>query len=145
VVQGAAARIARGMDLPEVSLSGELPFVVASRHPNGAVAVATLPRIQTGKGIHLPLAEVSLAIGDAARPVGIFGRYQTLRLRLSRELGQRRVWAQDLAGDKATDVTAEVQKQGASIILEGDLINRVGLAASSPDDVSNPGLVLKIA
>lgn len=145
VVQGAPARIARGMDLPDVSLSGEPPFVVASRHPNGAVAVATLPRIQTGKGIHLPLARVSLDIGDAARPVGIFGRYRTLKLRLSRELVQRRVWAQDLAGNKATDVTAEVQKQGTSIILKGDLINRVGLAASSPDDVSNPGLVLKFA
>lgn len=145
VVQAAPARVGRGTALPEVSAQGEAPFVAASCHPNGSLAVATLPRIRRGQGIHFPLADVSLDAGAGDRPVGVFGRYRSLRLRLSGPLGARRLWAQDLAGDKATDVTSQVTLHSNAITLTGELIERVGLSAATPGDLSNPGLVLALA
>jgi hypothetical protein len=142
VVQVAPARVARGIALPEVSARGEAPFVAASRHPNGSRAVTTLPRIQTGKGIHFPLADVTLDAGSGERPVGVFGHYRSLTLRLSSPLGARRLWAQDLTGDAAVDITSQVKIHSNAITLTGELIDRVGLSAATPGDLSSPGVIL---
>jgi len=51
VRQSAPAVLSRGMPLPRVTaVRDELPFVVASRHPNGAVAVGILPRLSNSRG-----------------------------------------------------------------------------------------------
>jgi hypothetical protein len=142
--QGAPARVSRGMPLPEVKAEGELPYVIASRHPNGAISVATLPRASKGKGIHTPLADITIAIDAGGSPVGVFGQFRSLGLRLSHELGSRRLWAQDLAGDVSTDITQQVDLKGRTLILPGNLINRVGRFTASPGDISNPGIVLKL-
>jgi hypothetical protein len=143
VVQGAPARVARGMSLPSVHSKGPRPYVVASRNPNGAIAVATLPRISKEQGIHLPLVDVAIEVGDGNSPVGIFGRYQTLTLRLAGSLGRRHVWAQDLAGDRATDITDRVRANGSAVTLSGEVIDSIGRSAATPGDVSDPGLVLQ--
>lgn len=142
--QGAPARVSRGMPLPEVRTEGEPPFVIASRHPNGAVAVATLQRASKERGIYMPLADVAIVIGDGDSPVGIFGEYRSLGLTLSQDLGARRLWAQDLAGEAPVDITAKVGKHGRTLTMSGELIRQVGRAAASPGDISNPGLVLKL-
>jgi hypothetical protein len=144
VVQSAPARVARGTKLPEVAAVGAAPFVIASRHPNGMLAVATLPRITAQQGIHFPLADVSIEVGAGDRPIGIFGRYRSLTLRLTREMGNRRIWAQDLAGDEAVDVTTQTRRDGSTLTLSGELIERVGLSAATPGDVSSPGMVLAL-
>lgn len=142
VVQSAPAVMSRNMPLPNVSGAGELPFVMASRNPNGAIAIATQPRRSMEKGLHFPLASIVLDAGNGKQPVGIFGRYQNLTLQFSQPIGNRRVLAQDLADNTATDITDLVTIKGNSLLLSGELINRIGLSAASPGDVSAPGLVL---
>ncbi len=144
IVQGAPARVARGMALPFVSADGEPPFVAASRHPNGAIAVATLSRTDPQKSIFVPLADVTIAGNDGCSPIGIFGRYHSLTLNLTAPLGSRRVWAQDLAGDDGADITDSVYRSDQRMVLSGDLIDRVGRSAATPGDLSEPGLVLAL-
>ena len=144
VRQGAPARVSRGMPLPLVTGDGEPPYVIASRHPRGAISVATLPRVTPARGFYLPLVDVGLDFGEGNMPVGIFGRYRSLALTMRHDLGSRRVWAQDLAADAAVDVSSRVEKQGKSLILSGKLIDELGCAAASPGDTSNPGLVLRL-
>jgi hypothetical protein len=144
-LQTAPARVARGLPLPQVdSGRGPAPYVIASRNPNGAVSVATLPRISTGKGIYFPLVDVSIEIADATAPVGIFGRYRSLTLNLTEDLGKCSILAQDLAGDRAVDITNQVELQGKKIIVPGSLIGQVGLSAATPNDLSEPAIVLVI-
>jgi hypothetical protein len=142
--QGAPAVIARGLPLPEVAADGQPPYVIASRHPNGATAVATLPRRLVGFGEVMPAAEVAVEVADDAAAIGVFGRYRSLTLRLPRPLGKGRVWAQDLAGEVPVDVTRQVMLDGDRLTLPGALIDEVGRAVRSPGDGSRPGLVLKV-
>jgi hypothetical protein len=133
-----------GFSLHLVSAEGEPPFVVVSRHPNGAVAVATLSRTSTKKGIFVPLADGTIEVGDGTNPVGVFGKYHTLTLNLTAPPGSRRVWAQDLAGDEAVDITGKISCADKQMILTGELIDQVGCSAATPGDLSEPGLVLAL-
>jgi hypothetical protein len=144
--QSAPARVSRGMPLVEVTPApnGEQPYVVASRHPNGAVAVSALPRTQAGRDISLPLAEVTLSLPDLTQPLGIFGRFQSVRLRLDQPLGSRRLWAQDLAGESAEEISEQFHHEDHDLILPAELINAVGLSAARPGDESDPGFVLQV-
>jgi hypothetical protein len=145
-LQTAPARVARGMPLPDVSVPdrGPAPYIIASRHPNGATSVATLPRISTGKGIYFPFADVSIDIADASAPIGIFGRYRSLTLKLPEEPGKCQIWAQDLAADEAIDITEKVKCKEKEITLSGELISKIGLSAAAENDLSEPALVLII-
>jgi len=135
--QGAPAIIARNLPLPQVKAEGEPPFVVCSRHPNGAVAVATLPRsFGKERARHIPLADVTITGGDT---IGVFGRYHSLTIQLPHSAGK--VWAQDLAKDEAHDVTAEVTRAGTSVKVPGALIDRL----CTGGDESDPGLVLQVS
>jgi hypothetical protein len=142
--QTAPARVARNMSLPEVipADDGELPYVVAARHPDGPVSVATLPRTAPDRGIFHPLAHVTLEITGMDDPVGVFGRYASLTLQMPASIRGRKVWAQDLAGDTAVDVTAAVEIDDRRLVLPGKWIDRAGTTAATPGDLSEPGLVL---
>jgi hypothetical protein len=151
VEQRAPAMVARGMPLPEVWGDGAPPFVVASRHPvTGAVAVATLPRTLNGQVLQLPRVDVAIEVPAETGAVGVFGRYRSLTLRLPAPLGARRVWAQDLAGDTACDITARVQAGDRPlarthyVTVPGTVIDEIGLADATPGDHSFPGLVLAL-
>jgi hypothetical protein len=144
VRQGAPARIARGLPLPEVRAEGEPPFVIASRNPNGAVAVGTLGRMSIEKSWHFPLAQVSLKVEKAGNPIGVFGHYKSLTIQFDQAIGKRRIWAQDLAADRAADITSQVKVLGARLILDGALIDKIGLSAATEDDLSDPALVLVV-
>jgi hypothetical protein len=142
VVQSAPARVARNMPLPEIR--GNIrPYVIASRNPNGAVSVATLPRISSERGFYHPLVDVTLDVHTLDAPVGVFGSYRSLVLRFPGDVSGRRVLAQDLAGDEAIDITGQVVCQGREITIDGKLIDRIGRLDATPGDLSEPGLVVK--
>jgi hypothetical protein len=143
VKQYAPAVMSRGVELPSVACEGEPPFVVASRNPNGATAVATLPRCVDDKTLYPP-ADVTLDVQDPDRPIGVFGEFHTLTLRFSHIPVSPRVWAQDLLADEAQDVTKRVRFTSRTMILDGTLISEVGRAAATAQDPSGPGLILKM-
>jgi hypothetical protein len=143
VQQHAPAVMSRGVELPIVACEGEPPFVVASRNPSGATAVATLPRCVDDK-TQYPLADVTLEVEDSDQPIGVFGEFRTLTLRFAHAPASPRVWAQDLLADEARDVTARVKFTDRVMILDGALINELGRAAATADDPSGPGLILKL-
>jgi hypothetical protein len=145
VSQSAPARISRGLPLAEVRCDGSKPFVLACRHPHGGpVAVTTLGRFDNAKGYRIPLADVSVEVGDLPETVAIFGRYASLTLRSSQPVGPVRILAQDLAADASRDITSDVKIDGKQITIPGNLIESIGLSAATHGDESDPGLVLRI-
>ena len=146
VVQTAPARVSRRLPLPEVKTDGEPPYVICSKHPNGAISVGTLPRISALHGITYPQADVSLQIDNPFVPIGIFGRYQSLKLEFAQTIvpEQVMVLAQDLASDKAMDITDQLRIQENYVYIPGELIIRVGLSSASEGDLSEPGMVMRI-
>ena len=144
VRQGAPARLARNIDLPEVHAKGEKPFVFASRFPNGAVAVGVQERTQAGNAWYMPAAHIGLSVGNAPGPFGVFGNFESLTFNFDRPLHGKRFIAQDLAGDEPIDISNEVHIRGNSVFLPGKLIREVGLRNATPGDRSAPGLVLEI-
>ncbi len=143
IEQYAPAVMCRGAALPRVACDGEPPYVVASKNPNRAVAIAVLPRCLHSKE-ERPLADVELDLDDIVHPIGVFGKFRTLTLRCPPAFPAKRVWAQDLLADEAEDVTKRVRFKGDTMILDGPLINEVGLSAATKDDPSDPGLVLRM-
>ena len=99
--QGAPACIARNISLPEVKAKGEKPFVFATRFPNGAVAIAAQERTQVGNGWYMPASDVTLSVSDAPGPYGVFGYFDNLTLVFDNALHDKRILAQDLAGEEA--------------------------------------------
>ena len=92
---------------------------------------------------------------------GVFGYFASLKLEFAQASSRSsssavnasgldcRVYAQDLVGAEATDITEKVQwSAGAkanTLVLPGDVISAVGTKAKSrSDDVSPPGLVIAI-
>jgi len=145
LTQSAPARITRGLPLPEVETDdGYLPFVVASKNPDGAVTIATLGRFSDAKGYQTPLANISLQIGNIPNYIGVFGYYKSLVFHFNGTIKNRRILAQDLAGNKAIDITNQVIIKNNSLIVSGRLISKIGLHNATPGDLSDPGLVIAI-
>ena len=142
--QGAPACIARNIALPRVTSMGEKPFVFASKFANGAVAIGVQERTRPGRAWYMPPANVELHIGDASGPYGIFGSFTMLTLVFDRPLAGKRVLAQDLAADRALDVTDIVRMDGQSLQLSEANLRSFGLRAASKGDISAPGLVLAL-
>ena len=146
----APARIARGgLALPEVGMpdGGEPPYVVCARHPGGEVALATAPRhlaIGGRSRLVFPRADVTLAVGALDRPVAVFGVYASVTLRTTVPWAGHRLLAQDLAGHTAVDITGDVTVRDGAVTIPGAVLERVGLMAAKPGDVSDPGLVLAV-
>ena len=147
VKQGAPGRVSRNIELPKVesaNVNGDKPYVCAGRFPNGAVAIATQQRTKLSDGWYMPPAVVTLDVGDTTGPIGIFGHFETLNLTFGRSLRGKRILAQDLKGGHALDITKSLETHGRELKLSGNVIARVGLSESSPGDLSDPGMVLKL-
>lgn len=139
----APAIITRGLEKPIVTVKkGTLkPYILASKYPNGSVAIASL-----GRTLHrdyiLPRADVTLKVTDVDQPFGIFGHYQSLTLHADKPVSYTRILAQDLAGETPVDITRQVKIKGNKIIIPGQLIDKIGLSAATKGDKSAPGMVL---
>jgi hypothetical protein len=144
VRQGAPASITRNIGLPEVKSNGDKPFVIASRFPNGAVAIAVQERTQVGKPWYMPACDVTLSVSDAPGPFGVFGNFDELTLNFDRSLSGRRILAQDLSGDEAHDISNQVRVRENSLQIPGEVIRRVGLHNGTAGDLSAPGLVIAV-
>ena len=114
---------------------------MASRYPNGAVAIASIGRTINREYI-TPRADVVLKVDGLDKPFGVFGYYNSLSFETARTKSFTKVLAQDLAGNVPVDISHEVIQKGNKITLSGKVIDRVGLAAASKGDKSEPGLVL---
>jgi len=141
VSQIAPARVARGMNLPIVKSDSINPYVICSRFPNGNYAVGTMLRTDSVKGFIYPLADVAIQC-DQLAPVGIFGNFKSLTIYYNPEINFKQVFMQDLAGDKAIDITDLITRDKKSIKLSGELLTLVGLSAAEKNDVSEPGSLL---
>lgn len=146
VYQSAPAIMARNMPLPEVEAQGDAPYVLACAYPNGPVAIATEGRVKPHSQWFHPRARVLVQIRDISQPIGIFGHYGELVLKFGQGLGHiKKIWAQDLLAEQATDIKARVIIKGKRIIISGDLIDEIGTCAGDDGDISVPGLVMKLA
>jgi hypothetical protein len=144
VRQGAPACFTRNLELPQVQCVGESPFVFAARFPNGAVAIAAQQRTAPSGAWYMPEAHVTLQVGDAPGPFGIFGDLASLTLVFDTSIGNRRVLAQDLAGVRAHDITTQIRGGERSFQISRLVIRKVGLSAARPGDLSSPGLVVAL-
>lgn len=145
VHQGAPAIISRNIELPTVKSKDELPYVMASKFQNGSIAVATEGRVSPDESWFHPLAEVMISIDDGREPVGIFGYYENLTLRLNRKLNpNEKIWAQDLLSLEAEDISDLVNQKGMDLIIPGELITRIGTSGNDPGDISVPGMIIQI-
>lgn len=142
VRQGAPARLARGIALPEVTAQGEKPFLYAARFPNGAVAIGAQERTHDGNAWIMPACDVSLFVSDAPGPFGVFGSFGSLTLIFDRLLRRKQIMAQDLAGDEAIDITNRVSLRGDRLHIPGEVIRSAGLSGRTEGDLSAPGLVI---
>ena len=142
--QGAPACIARNIALPRVLATpdGLTPFIVASRHPNGAVAIAALPRTLTDHPFQFPRAAVALDVPEMGQPIGVFGRFASLTLNFPTAITHARVTAQDLSSDDEVDITARVVIADQQLVLPGDILASVGQSQQVPSDLSEPGLIV---
>jgi hypothetical protein len=129
------------MNLPIVKSDSINPYVICSRFPNGNYAVGTMLRTDSVKGFIYPLADVAIQC-DQLAPVGIFGNFKSLTIYYNPENNFKQVFMQDLAGDKAIDITDLIIRDKKSIKISGEILKLVGLSAAEKNDISEPGSLL---
>ena len=144
VPQSAPAVVTRGLkEFPEVADAGEgVPFVAAMLHPNGAAAVAALPRLDDERGFRVPAADVTVKAPQSVlrgAPLGVFGRFRTLSLS-GFAARPKSVVAADLAGGEERDVSAACGFAEGRLVVDGRLLASI----SSPTDLSDPAALLRI-
>ena len=139
--QRAPARMSLGMELPEVDpLNSDAPRVICSRHPNGAVAVATLPVTTPSEGVHTPPATVKLDIPAGTEALGVFGQFHALELRGVQAAG----WiVRDLTGGKSIALEAQTYPLPDGFGIPGAVLDKIGTAMNPPGDVSCPGSLMR--
>lgn len=140
VRQSAPAVVARGLALPEVTCSAaRRPFVLASRNPNGALAVAVLPPLAQNEA-RTPPADVTLAAAlERHVPLGVFGEPKSVTLKDG--LGASRVFARDLLGGRVEEITAAVQRREGRATIPGDVLASVGMRTERE---SAPGVLVEV-
>ena len=131
ITQGAPSVMARNMPLPVVR--GENPpYVVASKNPNGAVAVAAVKASSNSGGEQPP--EVMLQ-ASGAKYVGVFGDFEKLVLQTGRA---KRVFVQNLAYGNAKELFGCVF--GEQVVLTKEQLCSV----YAPRDSSQNAVILEI-
>lgn len=143
LTRSAPAGIARGCKLPKVKpdAKGDVPYVIASKNPDGAFSLATLGRTK-GREYRIPRCEVGINT-ENAELIGVFGEYESLTLNTAHPTVAQ-VLMQDAADDAAYDVTKEVNVENGVITIPGELIHRIGTMAQLGTDTSEPGAVIKL-
>lgn len=113
--------MSRGCPLPEVTATGELPFVIASRHPKtGVYAVGTFARGIDPNPRFVALADVKLSVEGDGVTVGVFGFYASLTLVFSCAVPSGiRVLVQDFLMEEYEDMTSMVIVSENKIRISG--------------------------
>lgn len=146
VTASAPARVSRNFPLLEVSdsTSTDRPFILASRYPNGALAVASIGRALNHDYIVKKIG-VRLPVSDIQVPIGVFGYFKELTLLLQKDIhiNNYAIYAQDLAGNTAQNITKLVKISKNNVTIPGDVLSRIGLSAATSNDISDPGLVIR--
>ena len=133
------------MALPEVKYNELAPYVMASKFPNGCIAIATEGRVTPNQSWIHPKADVTIKEAEVNKPIGIFGYYKSLTLEFSQNLTNSvKIYGQDLLSKKVIDITGKVILNNNKITLSGSLIEEIGTMAGDKEDVSVPGMVIKI-
>lgn len=140
IMQACPSYVSRGLPLEHISYDGRRPLLAASRHPNGAVAVAALSYLTSNGRYETPLCTVALPKVAAQAPVGIFGFFKGIEIEYTADMKGKRVYAQDLASNQAEDITACVKIQDNRLYVDGNILGRIGSMAQS--DESDPSLVI---
>ncbi|MGN0832335.1 MAG: hypothetical protein ACI4RD_01635 [Kiritimatiellia bacterium] len=93
IMQAAPAIVARGLPLPEVkALENEVPYVLAGRHPGGALSVGTLPRLDAaGRETTPPVAVVVKAALPPETPLALFGAPRKVIVPVCGQVGELQV------------------------------------------------------
>lgn len=124
VEQRAPAAVVRGLPLPEVRAAGPTPFVCGARFPNGARALALLPRTESGRKRASCPAAVSFDVRlERNRPLALFGPFESVALKGGVDAAAR-VYARHLPAESARDVT-DLCKVGGDgcLVIPGSLVN----------------------
>ncbi len=140
VTQRAPAVVARGLALPKVTPLGEgHPFVVAGRHPGGATAIGTLPRLREGRNFTTPPVEIALGepISFGA-PLAIFGEPKTVLVPCRGKAGRVGVSVQDLTSGR----TVRTEVNAADGVLRLDVAALKAAVAQGGKPVSAVALTL---
>jgi hypothetical protein len=177
VYQRAPAIIARGLPLPRVTPAGtgaaaanaadSVPFVLATLHPNGTLALCAAARAPANARTPHPTppADIEVAVDALHRKIALFGAFNAVTLQLAADTGRARppgapppaaapdnaaaagkirVWAQNLAapaGARATDITARVQIKDNRLVIPATALAPL-TARDSARDLSMPAVVL---
>ena len=123
------------------NIDGLVPFVIASKNPNGAYAVATLGRTSQ-RDYHIPKCNVKIN-AENSKTIGVFGEYENLIINTNID-SFNRILIQDLADQNAYDITHDVTFKKGSIIISGKLIKDICMLIQPEDDTSEPGVVIQI-
>ncbi len=123
VRQSAPAIMARNIVLPEVNHKELVPYVMTSKFPNGAIAIATEGRVTPSQSWIHPRADIILKESEVNKPIGIFGYYESLTLEFLQILPDNiKIYGQDLLSKKAINITKKVKIHENMIIIQGGLI-----------------------
>lgn len=135
--------ISRNMKLPKVSPDeyGDVPYIVASKNPGGAVSVATCGRTRERR-YWIPRCSVEIEAGNADT-IGVFGEYKELTIIFNEKCEAAKILAQDLAGEYSYDITEDVIIKDNKAVIPGDIIHTIGTSEQEPGDTSEPGIVIK--
>jgi len=139
----APARISRGCTLPKVipNEEGNVPYIVASGHPNGVYSIATLGRT-LNRTYAIPRCNVHFRI-DSANTVAVFGDYENLILETAHKK-MKAIYMQDLADETAYDVTENILLEEQRITIPGELIRKLGTLNQPLGDTSEPGVMIRL-
>lgn len=142
--QSAPAIVARNMKLPYVVSSvksdADIPFIAASKSPNGAVAVAFLPRVGDIRGVYTPKVSLCVEENISGKKVGVFGYFDSISFKVAAK--PRLVLAQDLLSDNPVDITSECEYRDGWIILSGRIAEKL-CSIQPKGDISAPAIVFK--
>ncbi len=144
LTKSAVSGIARRCSLPSVipDRNGDIPFTVSSLNPGGAYSIVTAGRTRA-REYFTPLCDIT-ADAEASTVFGVFGYYGSLTLLSSGIKKGMRVLAQDLADDRAADITGLVSIKNGSLTVPGRLISEIGRTAQPAEDTSEPGIVITV-
>ena len=143
--ESAPAIMARGCELPKVSpRGGDKPFVLASKNPKtGAYSICTLKRNINPNTDLIVLADIEMN-GETEFPIGVFGYFGSLKIDFGENIEGKKVFAQDILGDEAFDITDKVEIKDSFLYISGENLRLFGTAARPTSEQTDPSLIIKI-